>query len=187
MPHVVLKVTFLVLFQSHNSSKMLRSTNTNGKGIVRKTAEYSGTATPTKEAVLEDNESLLSPDMIPPTPPHPKRMKLDEDDQTSTKLKPRALIPVPMNGSAQGVITQCQLNGGLKTLPDNLHPLPSNSSVTSKESKPSKTHKKSDFYGLGRHKVIECDKTGGREIRLTVLAEDSSLTIQRTCILRDFW
>lgn len=45
---------------------------------------------------------------------------------------------------------------------------------------------KKDFYGLGRHKVKEYERAG-REIRLTVTAQDSAITINRTCVLRDFW
>jgi hypothetical protein len=47
---------------------------------------------------------------------------------------------------------------------------------------------KKDFYGLGRHKVIECDKTeNGNEMRLVVSPVDETCKTKKICMLRDFW
>lgn len=83
---------------------MLRN-NLIGKGVVRKMGEDSEPETPSK-AGLEINDSVMSPDMIPPTPPQPKRMKLDDGDKCSTKLKPRALIPTNSTAPAPNIPVQ---------------------------------------------------------------------------------
>lgn len=47
---------------------------------------------------------------------------------------------------------------------------------------------KKDVYSLGRHKVIECDKTGNvQEVRLVVSPIDKTQKCKKICILRDFW
>ena len=45
---------------------------------------------------------------------------------------------------------------------------------------------KIDFYNLGRHKVIECNKENHREFRLVLVPELGS-PVKRICMLRDSW
>lgn len=47
---------------------------------------------------------------------------------------------------------------------------------------------KKDVYNLGRHKVIEYDKTENvQEVRLAVSQIDETQKCKKVCMLRDFW
>jgi len=121
------------------------------------------TFTPDKRPNSHLEGSLLSPDEIPPTPPQPKRPRLERkasDEQPSTKLKPKALIP------------------------------PTETNIPAMPVPAPKSKDKIDFYKLGRHKVIECCKMidgRDRELQLVVEPQDENITVKRTCRLRDFW
>ena len=161
-------------------------------------------ATKKKSPDYCSNEDLSSPDIIPPTPPQPKRPKMDKLHSTlsnmlveEAKLKPRVLIPQPA-GSANICQTSSLLEPAAKELKiqtikisesnNQCEDLLVETSVP-KGVAPFKKVLKKDLYNLGRHKVVNCEKTeNGRELRVEVVPEDdTSISVKKTCILRDLW
>ena len=150
------------------------------------------------------NEDLSSPDIIPPTPPQPKRPKMDKMHSTlsnmlieQAKLRPRVLIPPPCNGPANICQTSSLLEPAAKIKVQTSTIAESNNQCEDllvetsvpKEVDTLKKVLKKDLYNLGRHKVVNCEKTeNGRELRVEVVPEgDSSVSVKKTCILRDLW
>lgn len=164
------------------------------------------TKTPHKESVAIKKKSrdcdgdLASPDTIPPTPPPPKRQKVDklqaplmnshikEQDCAATKLKPRVLIPPSTSAISQSSAKKEEsrvVNDDSKLNIETIS-IPEEAATVKKIIKAAKK----DLYHLGRHKVVECEKAeNGRELRIVVVPEDDTVNtnIKKICVLRDFW
>lgn len=191
--HILAEKSHCVFAKSATEKEPLTEKVTN---IPSRTPE--SVATKKKSPDYSSNEDLdSSPDIIPPTPPQPKRPKMDKIIPLGkmvieeTKIKPRVLIPQP---SPADIICQtpsvvepaaefkvptskCDEDILVKTL------------AVSKEELSIKKVLKKDLYHLGRHKVVNCEKTeNGRELRVEVVPEDdTSISVKKTCILRDLW
>ena len=137
---------------------------------------------------------LLSPDdLMLPTPPQPKRLKMDETDKSfarnlknPTKLHPRSLIssaPAKSSLTSQPVENQVSKFKNLEAIEKDTRNPDSNL-----DNKGRICRKKMDFYSLGRHKVLECLDTGNQQEKCFIVQpEDDSISVKRHCMLRDFW
>ena len=153
--------------------------------------------------VPTSQELLRSPDLLPPTPPQPKRMKLDRNFmQLANKEKSRDLQPKALLNQINKVevisvdqkLDKTQIYGA-PTEKDKLQDKNSNDYGESTTKLLEKGHggrknkkEKRDFYNLGRHKVIETELAENRrELRLVVAAEGANSSMKRICMLRDMW
>ena len=140
-------------------------------------AAYKTASTPDckKSPKFEESSLLTSPDEIPPTPPVPKRPRLDGKETSAfTKLKPRSIV----ESAAAKNMHQADTVPKVEELK-----ISEEDCVSAKNKPPRK-----DFYSLGRHKVLERSlMESGRELRLVVEPQDDTCTMKRVCLLRDFW
>ena len=214
---------FLVIFkiQNHDQQKIsnyfakpaskLFTSVSNLHVPVIKTEDTKKTPEKTNQRLNENlvpstQELLNSPDILPPTPPQPKRMKLDKNctylvnKEKVSKLQPKDLINQMEKAKDIHVdkksVIETQICGA-QTTKEQLKKHDENSidcsepAIESLKMLHKKNHTKiakRDFYHLGRHKVIETDLAENhRELRLVVVAEDFISKTKRICMLRDMW
>lgn len=129
------------------------------------------------------NSSPSSPDLIPPTPPLPKRLKLDCKQTRLTKSG------LSLSKLQPGELKFKEISDGMLLHPSEIVTSTEKELPLASEPVPNKVKEvKKDFYHLGRHKVLECFISENNTEKCVLLQpEDDSINHKRQCLLRDFW